>query len=242
MKTNTKAKRFKYPRTPHLPWSPGLTGDDVKTRTVDGFIGRHVVITEKMDGENTTLYRDHCHARSVDSRHHYSRDWVKRLHAHIAHEIPVGWRVCGENLYAQHSVAYKALSSYFYAFSIWNDKNICLSWSESLDWFSLLGLSSPPVLYNGLWDEKVVRSIEVDRSTSEGYVVRLADEYHFDEFSASIAKWVRPGHVQTDTHWMHSAIKPNELLTGNSLENNLSEQVIEEDNVVTASKKNTIND
>ncbi len=212
MKTKIKAERFKYPRTPHLPWSPGVTSDDLKTQSVDNFKGKMVIITEKMDGENTTLYRDHTHARSVDSRHHYSRDWVKRLHAEISHEIPIGWRVCGENLYAQHSVIYKSLSSYFYGFSIWNDNNVCLNWSETLDWFSLLGLSSPAVLYRGIWDEKLVRSMKVDTSASEGYVVRLADEFRFTEFSASMAKWVRPGHVQTDKHWMHSAIKPNGLL------------------------------
>lgn len=41
------------------------------------FLKGPVVITEKMDGENTTLYRDGLHARSLDSRHHPSRNWVK---------------------------------------------------------------------------------------------------------------------------------------------------------------------
>jgi len=32
-----------------------------------------------------------------------------------------------------------------------------------------------------------------------------------DEFKKSVVKWVRKGHVQTDEHWMNSAIIPNGL-------------------------------
>lgn len=72
---------MKYPRTPHLPWSPGASVDDVRLEGLDGFEGEEVVVTEKLDGENTTLYRDGLHARSMDSAHHPSRTWVKALHA-----------------------------------------------------------------------------------------------------------------------------------------------------------------
>ena len=68
----------KYPRTPHLPWSPGASQDDVFSLDARHFEGQTVIITEKMDGENTTLYRDYLHARSVDGRHHPSRNWVKQ--------------------------------------------------------------------------------------------------------------------------------------------------------------------
>ncbi len=212
MNTQIKNRRYKYPRTPHLPWSPGATKDDVRCVSADIFSGEEVVITEKMDGENTTLYSDLSHARSVDSRHHPSRDWLKRLHAEIAHEIPVGWRICGENLYAQHSVVYDKLKSYFYGFAIWNDKNVCLSWSDTMEWFRLLGLCAPSVLYRGIWDEALVRSIDIDIKAVEGYVVRLDDEFHYDLFNRCVAKWVRTGHVQTNKHWMHAEIKANGLL------------------------------
>lgn len=96
--------RFKYPRTPHLPWSPGFTADDLRNKTTALFDGKEVVVTEKMDGENTTMYRDYIHARSVDGRSHPSRAWVKQLHGRICFDIPEGWRFCGENMYAQHSI------------------------------------------------------------------------------------------------------------------------------------------
>ncbi len=124
--------RKKYPRTPHLPWSSGATSDDVRIVDLAGFEGRRVVVTEKLDGENTSLYRDGMHARSIDSRHHPSRDWVKGLQARIGYEIPDGWRLCGENMYARHSVAYDDLESFFYLFSVWNGRDECLAqWARS---------------------------------------------------------------------------------------------------------------
>ncbi len=119
--------RIKYPRTPHLPWSLGATNDDVKQRDLSHFVGKQVVVTEKMDGENTTLYNDYIHARSIDSRFHPSRAWVKALQVQVGYKIPIRWRICGENLYARHSISYNNLPSYFMAFSVWNELNQCLS-------------------------------------------------------------------------------------------------------------------
>ncbi|MEI8604633.1 RNA ligase family protein [Pseudoalteromonas sp. B160] len=47
--------RVKYPRTPHLPWSPGATEDDIHQGNLSCFANKQVVVTEKMDGENTTF-------------------------------------------------------------------------------------------------------------------------------------------------------------------------------------------
>ena len=206
--------RYKYPRTSHLPWSPGYTYDDVRKSSTDPFLGKEIVVTEKMDGENTTMYAEHIHARSLDSRHHPSRDWVKGLHAKVANQIPENWRLCGENVYAKHAIFYDNLPSYFLLFSIWNDRNRCLSWDETVEWASLFDLVIPSVLYRGIWDQERLQELSIDTANCEGYVVRLADEFHYDDFSVSVAKWVRPQHVQTDQHWMHSNIEPNQLSTG----------------------------
>jgi len=84
---------YKYPRTYHLPFSPGVGSDDKVLNDLSAFHGRECVVTMKMDGENASLYRDGFHARSLDSRHHPSRDWLKAYHATFAHEIPYGWRI-----------------------------------------------------------------------------------------------------------------------------------------------------
>lgn len=222
--------RYKYPRTRHLPWSPGASHDDLIADEVEAFVGQRVIVTEKMDGENTSLYRDHSHARSLDSRHHPSRNWVKGLHGSIAHEIPEGWRVCGENLYARHSVAYEALPSYFMLFSVWDADNRCLDWDSTLEWAELLGLETVPVLYDGVFDAQWLRELELDLERCEGYVVRLASSFRYAQFGASVAKWVRPNHVQTDQHWMHQAIIPN----GIERAPELSAQVPERDRALEA--------
>jgi hypothetical protein len=210
---NRFIKRVKYPRTYHLPWSEGRTQDDKTLSNCDHFVGKRVIITEKMDGEAASLYSDYYHARSIDGRNHWSRSWIKAFHASIAHNIPAGWRVCGENLYAKHSIGYDNLESYFLAFSIWNDKNICLNWDESLEYFELLGLKHPRVLYDGDWNEDFVKSLYpfLDRSKIEGYVVRIADSFPYLDFSKSVAKFVRREHVGTSNHWMFTASETNLL-------------------------------
>nr|WP_202819775.1 RNA ligase family protein [Thaumasiovibrio subtropicus] len=205
--------RIKYPRTPHLPWSQGVTSDDIRCVDTTVFEGQRVVVTEKMDGENTTLHRDYCHARSLDSAHHSSRDWIKRFHGRLSYQIPAGWRICGENLFAQHSIIYTELKSYFYGFSIWDESNCCLDWDDTQLWFDLLGIVSPAVLYRGEWNLDVIKALAFDSEKVEGYVVRLETGFVYGDFAKAVAKCVRKGHVQTDQHWMHQAVVPNGLIS-----------------------------
>lgn len=203
--------RTHYPRTAHLPWSPGASSDDVRAGGLEGFVGREVVVTEKLDGENTTLYADGLHARSPDSAHHPSRAWVKALQGRIGARIPAGWRVCGENMYARHSLPYEELESFFYGFSVWDGDGFCLGWDETATFLRGLGVPTPPVLWRGMFDERALRRLGVDTARQEGYVVRTVDGFAGREFGRRVAKWVRGGHVQTDTHWMHAAVTPNRL-------------------------------
>lgn len=206
--------QVKYPRTHHLPWSPGMNDDDRVLKSIACFEGRRVIVTEKMDGENTTMYRDYIHARSVNSGGHVSRNWVKNFWSGISGDIPDGWRLCGENLFAKHSVSYVALPSYFMGFSIWTERNRCLSWDETVEWFDLMGVQPVPVLFDGVFDERVIRNLykDDDWHTREGYVVRLADSFDYSQFRSSVAKFVRRGHVQTVKHWMHGQLMEKNLL------------------------------
>lgn len=205
---------IKYPRTLHVPHSPGTQSDDRLLLNLDHLLGRIVVITEKLDGENTTLYGDgHSHARSLDSANHVTRNWVKALHGSFAHMIPPGWRVCGENVYAKHSIHYDNLESYFYGFSLWDAENRCLSWPMTCSFFEEWGVTPVPVLYEGVLTMDVLAEIEskLDTTKQEGYVIRLHGEFAYDDFAMSVAKWVRPKHVQTSKHWLQQAVVPNKL-------------------------------
>lgn len=205
--------RTHYPRTPHLPWSPGAAADDVRVAgpgAFAGLAGREVVVTEKLDGENTTLYADGLHARSLDSAHHPSRAWVKGLQGRIAARIPAGRRVCGENMYARHSLPYEDLDSWFYGFSVWDGER-CLDWDATVRFLRGLGVPTPRVLWRGTFDERALRKLKLDTTRQEGYVVRTVDGFAYEDFGRCVAKWVRDGHVQTDTHWMFAPVVSNGL-------------------------------
>jgi hypothetical protein len=208
--------RKKYPRTPHLPWSMGATDDDKIMKNISVFESLEVVITEKMDGENTSLYSDgYMHARSLDSINHPSRNWVKNWWSSKFHDLPSGWRICGENLFAKHSIKYENLPSYFMGFSIWKEDDFCLSWKETMEWFEILDITPAPILYSGVFDRKELEKIEkyLDFSNQEGYVVRKECSFHISEFHSSVAKFVRKDHVAENAkHWRHSEIEKNGIL------------------------------
>jgi len=204
--------RVKYPRTYHLPWSPGLTSDDRKMSDLSQLEGHEVVITLKMDGEQTTIYPDgYCHARSLDSGDHESRHWVKRLASEVGPQIPPNWRICGENLFAKHSILYNDLPSYFLMFSIW-DGLTCLSWAETEEWAKLLGLHTVQTLAYGQYvAEPWPHWQNWETQGNEGYVVRRADSFHYREFRQKVGKYVRASHVHTHGHWMREQITKNGL-------------------------------
>jgi hypothetical protein len=215
-------RRFKYPRTLHLPSSPnrGTDGDRVHADT-SSFEGREVVVSLKLDGEATTLYRDHIHARSVEGAYHPTRTWVRGLWGQVRHDIPEGaggrgggWRLCGENVYGMHSIPYRDLPTYFFLYAIYDEANTCLSWDETEEWAALLGLTTVPVLYRGPWDEEAVAACQ-DRpmwaDEAEGFVVRWAEAFPYFEHWRATGKSVRRAHVKTDDHWSHGQVPVNGL-------------------------------
>lgn len=202
--------REKYPRTYHLAFSESVHSDDKVIESLENFQNKEVVITLKMDGENTTMYHDgYSHARSIDSKTNWTRDIVKRILSVIQYDIPENYRLCCENLYAKHSIFYPEnyLDGYVYLLSVWNDKNECLSWDDTVEFAELLDLPQPKVLYRGLFDEKKIKEIasNLDLNLEEGFVVRLTEKIKFDDFSKSFTKYVRKNHVQEDAeHWLKS--------------------------------------
>ena len=92
------SKRVKYPRTFHLPYGLTLSDDDKRLASDSIFSEMKVAVSEKMDGENTTVYSDgYIHARSLDGCKHPWQTWLKSYVQSWCYKIPTGWRVCGEN-------------------------------------------------------------------------------------------------------------------------------------------------
>ena len=203
--------RYKYPRTYHLPYSLGATSDDRIGNDSD-LMYKRLLITEKLDGENTTIYSDGSfHARSLDGG---VSPWQTRVAADamvIGLHLPYMWRICAENLYAIHSIEYSNLFSYLYVFAVYDDNNNCLSYEDTINWCRLLNLEHVPVMQEPLYynrdtdlKERVTAIVKSPSSLGgdlEGVVVRNADTFHYSEHSKNILKYVRKDHVKTDKHW-----------------------------------------
>lgn len=202
----------KYGRTFHLPLSPGATSDDKIMSDVTGLQVDDLVVTEKMDGENTTIYSRGAHARSPDSRAHPSRDWLKGFAAGVSHRLAPDERIIGEYLYARHSIAYTALPSYFLGFA-WVKDEIIQSWPKTQERFATLGIISVPILYRGPYRTDLFESLAaaLNPERQEGFVVRTAMAFPEADMPHKLGKYVRPNHVQSAKHWMHQAIVPNTL-------------------------------
>lgn len=196
--TSDNKDKPKYQKTFHAPFSETITSDDKVMKSLDHFEGLEVVVLTKMDGENHSMTLDYQHARSVDSSHHPSQSWIKGFHSAIRHSLDPNVRYCGEDLYAMHSIKYNELESYFLCFNTWDrETNTCHSWDETTKLCEQSGISTVPVLYRGVFDYDKIKSIfdSMDKSKDEGIVIRLADEFHYDDFSTSVAKAVRKDHI-----------------------------------------------
>lgn len=205
-------EKYKYPRTYHLPYSKGATDDDKILKDDSIFNGMNVVVTEKMDGENSTIYNNAYHARSLDSNHKYYHSWLLAYIRNFQYLLPEDFRICGEYLYATHSIHYSNLSSYFLGFSVWKNE-ICLSWEDTEEFLNRFGIDIVPILYKGVYDSEKIKKIAEDvvARGGEGIVVRNIDSFEYKDFSKNVAKYVRENHVTTDDRWDQKAIVPNKL-------------------------------
>lgn len=202
--------KVKYPRTYHFEWSKGATSDDKIQKDLSHLEGKEIIISEKMDGENSSMTNEFYYARSLDSNNHPSRNYVKGIWGNTKHLIPNNFRICGENMFAKHSIEYNDLEDYFLVFSIWNGEE-CLSWDETLEYCELLGLKTVKVLYRGIFDIEYIKKLKIDTNIQEGYVVRLTKSFLLKDFKYNCLKYVRENHVTTDEHWSQGIITKNRL-------------------------------
>lgn len=237
--------RKKYPKTSYLPWSDSLpeTGSSedriLSSDETDALLNGRIVFTEKMDGENVTVYADGWHTRSLDSVKRLDQDLMSSIASRFMYALPTHYRVHGEYLYAKHSIHYNRLESYFQVFAISDIlSGMVLSWEKTVDLVDSIhfGTGAPictvPVLSmpdvvdktKSSWIIKLAASItalndlikitningyEFDKK--EGYVIRNADEFPFSELSKNVAKFVRANHVKTDDHWRNQPLVQNQL-------------------------------
>ncbi len=180
--------------------------------SLDALMCDELVVTEKMDGENTTIHSAGTHARSPDSRYHPSRDWLKSFAAGVSLHLAADERIVGENLYARHSIGYEALPSFFMGFS-WIVAGQVQPWDATMDRFAALGITPVPVLYRGAYSDGLFKDLAdgLDLARQEGFVARVAAGFDEAEMPQRMGKYVRAGHVQSEVHWMAAEMVPNRM-------------------------------
>jgi hypothetical protein len=100
-------------------------------------------------------------------------------------------------------------------FSLWDEQNNCLGWDETVEWVDLLGLTTVPVLYEGLFDENILRGLwrpqHQNGDEMEGWVMRTRDGFPYRDFGRHVAKFVRASHVRTTDHWTQGEMIENRV-------------------------------
>lgn len=202
----------KYPSSPHWPWSPEVHKDDRYHQNPEFFVGREIVITEKLDGGNTCLNAGEAYARSTGQP--ATQSWfamVKKHHAWRTMNIDPRIAIYGEDLYGIHSIVYDPLkeNETYRVFNI-RDGDSWLSLDEKIKFCVEHDFLMVPILFRGImnsveeiskWFESNIKQPSVLGPDREGFVMQITDHFHNDSFGECVAKYVRKGHVQTDEHW-----------------------------------------
>jgi len=206
----------KYPSTPHWPASQTVHRDDSLHQTPAEFVGREVVITEKVDGGNTCLFNGGVYARSVAAPS--TAKWFAMVKKHHAWKFncQLDIAVYGEDIYGVHSIKYAPVAEeetyrIFAIRALNTDPDRFYSWDDLEAFGAQWGIKTVPVVYRGVFDSvyDITNFFETELSNEsgiggqdrEGFVMRVADSFPADEFALRVCKYVRPNHVQTDEHW-----------------------------------------
>jgi len=203
--------RLKYPRTPYWPFSPGIGRHDTVHPDPQRFVGRPVVVTEKLDGSNVLIHRGKVYGRSVaDEAAHKWMAMVKKHHA---------WKVAepdaylyGEDIYGVHSIEYGAVreEETYYAFALRDSRGDFSSMAALERFATERNISVVPVIFRGVFASIAQMRGFIERQHSkrsvlggerEGVVVRVAEGFASAQFARSACKSVRRDHVRTDRHW-----------------------------------------
>lgn len=198
----------KYPRTYHFTFSPGTTSDDRIAHSWDAILSQELVITEKLDGENTCLKPEGVFARShaAPTRNVWAKN-MWQIWEMLKNDLG-DLEIFGENLYGIHSIEYQNLPAHFFIFAI-RQGETWLSWDDVKLYADVLNLPTVPEIQCGFFNEETLNQAIAEgmkRGSAfggecEGFVVRNKAAFQLEMFSQNVLKYVRKNHVKTDEHW-----------------------------------------
>jgi hypothetical protein len=214
-----------YPKTPHWPESLSVHRGDHYHDNPEWFLGRPVVITEKLDGGVTGIRSSKVYARSSEKT--ASQPWfdyVKSRTVPKLHSVSDNLVVWGEDLYGVHSISYNPLPDSFFLFHILDrdpefaetpdtHNDHFWAWDNVKTFARGYELQHVPVLFEGSftqidqitnWFMENITQPSMYGPVCEGFVLRVAEGFAFDSFAQNVAKFVRKGHVTTDQRWEYN--------------------------------------
>jgi len=202
----------KYSSTPHWPHSLTVHRDDTYHRNAEFFVGKEVVITEKLDGGNTSLHNGEVYARSTVGVSHAG--WMGMVRKHHAWKTTgmTRYMIYGEDIAALHSLPYSVPEDQTYHVFAVRDlhTDTWLAWDDVQIVAQQYNLSVVPLLFRGVFQNlneiqkwfttnlKLPSAFGVEK---EGFVMRTADGFLAEDFANNVCKFVRARHVTTDQHW-----------------------------------------
>jgi hypothetical protein len=200
----------RYPHTRHWPSSLSVHRDDHYHQNPDFFVGKSIIITEKLDGGNVKIQNNQVYARSISSVANQSWfDYLKSRTLPKLYGVDSDICICGEDLYATHSICYDELPDSFFVFNIiendlfWHSDDV-LKFSQQYE------LQHVPILFEGVfhkpdevtnWFMKHITYPSKFGPQTEGFVMRTVEKFLYDDFETNVCKFVRKNHVQTDERW-----------------------------------------
>ena len=209
----------RYPRTPYWPWSPSNPPVHRFCPSAERFVGREIVVTEKLDGACTALHNGNALTRDGSGN---AAPWLQMARKHHAWKTSgLDVVIYGEDLMAVHSITYEPIreSETLRAFAALRDGRFA-SWNELTALTDELSIPRAPLLFRGIMRnirqlhdlimEAHERPSELG-GAREGVVVRTADSFPEDEFSLNVCKSVRRQHVRSETHWRRNWQRANIL-------------------------------
>lgn len=213
----------KFPRIPHLPFSPGATPDDERLRDIWNLMGGPVIITEKMDGANVCLTSDGVYARSRSGPATGSMfDELKAHHATVRHLIPPHLAVFAEWCHTVHTVKYESENfPKLFVLGVFSSENHTWQGFDYVTyWAGRLRAAFVPNLHIGFFEkpadlEKKVRELAKGSAywgapQREGVVVRPFGGVSDTLFGKTFSKFVNEGFTP-GKHLGKSVLQPGRL-------------------------------
>ena len=221
---------LKYPKTPHWPYSESVHRSDTYHTNSEFFVGKEVIVTEKLDGGNTMLYGGEVFARSTSQP--ATQGWFSMVKKHHAYKS-MQWGIVGnsplalygEDIYGIHSIEYNPVKEnetfYLFALRFAGSKfgpsvkpefngDIFLDWKTTEEFANNHDMKTVPVIFKGVFNSVSditeffkfeLRKDSMLGGNREGFVMRVASEFETIDFSTNVCKYVRANHVQTNEHW-----------------------------------------